>query len=227
MWWCIIGCAVPSVSKDQNAVIAAATQSKQNRSSWTAWPQRLRQQNPFKSWKQRTQCHSIRTESFRAPLSEPQSSFITSEGLLLPTFVQTEKLHDENVAVQNAMHIWLQDAKDTSTTGACFSSYHAGRNVLIIMGTLWKYYKHIHCSQYSPHFWSWKIFWKINIKVFEIQTQYIIKHNTLMPQNNVLHVSVHQNHQALLLQKFKQYKYIFICKSFISKISLVHNYLLK
>jgi len=51
--------------------------------------------------------------------------------------------------------------KETSTTGACFSSHYAGRNVLIIMGTLWKstktlpilvqvmYYKHIHIHTHN------------------------------------------------------------------------------
>ena len=179
MWWCVTGCAVPSVSKEHKAVITAAQQSKQNRSSWTARSQRLRQHNPFKSWKQHTQGHSVRTESLRAPLSEPQRSFITSEGLSLPTFLQSSYM----------MKMWqsrmpctygCRMLKETSNTGACFSSHHAGRNMLIIMGTLWKstktlsvlvqvmYYKHIHYSQYSPHIWSWKIFWKINIKVFEI-----------------------------------------------------------
>lgn len=61
-----------------------------NRLSWTAWPQRLRQHIPFKSWKLRTQCQGLTTESLRAPLSELQSSFITSAGLSLPTCVLTE-----------------------------------------------------------------------------------------------------------------------------------------
>ena len=84
-WVCSFQCF-----EGPHAVIIVAEQSKQNRSSWTAWIQRLRKNNPFRRWKQRTHCHSIRTESLRAPLSEPQSSFITSEGLSLPTFVLTE-----------------------------------------------------------------------------------------------------------------------------------------
>jgi hypothetical protein len=51
------------------------------------------------------------------------------------------------------------------------------------------------------------ILMRVNPVVFtvtDIQTQYTVKHNTLMLRNNVLHVSVHQyHHQATLLQQFK------------------------
>jgi len=59
---------------------------------------------------------------------------------------------------------------------------------------------------------SWTLYWCIQIHpivltVNEIQRKCTVKHNTLVPHNNVLCVLVHQNnHQAPLLQKFRKRK---------------------
>jgi hypothetical protein len=64
--------------------------------------------------------------------------------------------------------------------------------------------------------------------VTEIQTNFTVKQNTLVQHNNVLHVSVHQNHhQAPFLQTFQKQKFIFTCSFFSSEVSLVYYYLLK
>jgi hypothetical protein len=61
---------------------------------------------------------------------------------------------------------------------------------------------------------SWTLYWCIQIHPFvltvtDIQRKRTVKHNTLVPHNNVLCVLVHQNnHQAPLLQKFRKHKSI-------------------
>jgi len=46
----------------------------------------------------------------------------------------------------------------------------------------------------------------IHYSFIEIQSICTVKHNILLPNNNVLHVSVHQKqHQASSLYKFKTY----------------------
>lgn len=50
-------------------------------------------------------------------------------------------------------------------------------------------------------------------------TQYTVKHNGLMPYNNVLYVSFHQNyHQVHLLQKLKNITTLATCKFFFREI---------
>jgi hypothetical protein len=64
--------------------------------------------------------------------------------------------------------------------------------------------------------------------IIEIRTNFTAKHNILMPHNNVLHVSVHQNHhRAPLLRKFKNTSTFATCNFFFSENSIMYNYLLK
>jgi hypothetical protein len=63
--------------------------------------------------------------------------------------------------------------------------------------------------------------------VTEIQTNFTIKHNTSMPHNNVLRVSVHHSHHLVpLLQMFRKQKFIFTRSFFRSEVSQVHYYYL-
>jgi len=56
---------------------------------------------------------------------------------------------------------------------------------------------------------SWTLYWCIQIHpivltVNEVQRKCTVKHNTFVPLNNVLHVSVHQNdHQAALFKSLE------------------------
>ena len=58
------------------------------------------------------------------------------------------------------------------------------------------------------------IFMRVNPFVFtvtEIQTQYTVKHSTLMLYNNVLHVSNHQHyHQATYYNSLKTCKFTYV-----------------
>ena len=61
--------------------------------------------------------------------------------------------------------------------------------------------------------------------ITEIRMKDTVKHNILMPYNNVLHVLVHQNHhQAPLLQKFKKHKNICNMEFSVSEISLIYGH---
>ena len=71
-----------------------------------------------------------------------------------------------------------------------------------------------------------RMFIQIRLVIFiitEIQRLYTTKHNTIMPYNNVLHVSIHQNHhQGTFITKVQKHKFI-RSMQILNEISLIYN----